>query len=366
MVSSSGAKDIECAAAAPGGDSKVSDIANPVLLEGGRQIWVDGAPGGLSIEIQHRGALAIARKGRVEFALGQSASGAFLRSAAKFFQALPAVADGVEDRYGLDERALALMCASHGGEPAHCEVARDMLARGGLGPEDLHCGPHAPMHLETAAAMRHRGDPFGRIHNNCSGKHAGMMLGARARGEDPQGYADPAHPVQLRIRESLSRLTGLAPRDVGYGIDGCGVPTFVLDLETTARAFSNFCSGAGRLEEREKAAARRLIAAVRARPHMIGGEGRFCSAVVEATGGRALVKIGADGFYGGMIPEAGLGFALHVDDGSWNASERVCAEILAREGVLDEAGRRHLAPWIAPERRNCAGEVIGSFRFLGW
>lgn len=340
---------------------------HPVLLEGFRRVRDASGPRGEGVEIRFRGVVAVARAGRIEWTCGPAEGElSFLRSAAKFFQAIPSVADGIEQRFALDDRALALMCASHGGEPAHCAVARGMLTAGGLDEGALHCGPHLPMHAATTARMTARGEAAGRIHNNCSGKHAGMMLGALARGEDPRGYAEPDHPVQGRIRELLGRISGIGEESLAFGIDGCGVPTFYLDPAAAARAFSIVAAGAEPLTGRERSAAARLLEAVRRRPHMIGGEGRFCSAVVEATKGRALVKIGADGFYGGMIPERGLGFALHVDDGSWNASERVCAEVLVREGVLDEEGLKRLAPWIAPERLNCAGEVIGGFRFLGW
>ncbi|MEZ6194114.1 MAG: asparaginase [Planctomycetota bacterium] len=331
--------------------------ANPVLIVGDR---------GAGPERWHRGALAVARGGEIVAAVGRIEDGAYLRSAAKFFQALPAVLAGVEERHALGDRELALMCASHGGEDEHLAVARGMLARGGLGEDDLACGPHPPMNARCAALMLARDEAPRRIHNNCSGKHAGMMLGALARGETPSGYERPDHPVQRRIFEVVARLSGGTPSGTVFGIDGCGVPTFRLTLADAARAFGRFAARDAGLPPDWRAGADRLLSAVAAAPEMIGGAGRFCSAVARLSGGRAIVKVGADGYYGGMIPAAGIGFALHVDDGDRGASERVCAEILRRFGGLEGVPPEALDPWLDPRRLNCAGAAIGAWTLAEW
>ncbi len=42
------------------------------------------------------------------------------------------------------------------------------------------------------------------LHNNCSGKHAGMLAQAIDRGLSTADYLDPNHPVQLGIRRRFS------------------------------------------------------------------------------------------------------------------------------------------------------------------
>src|SRR3954453_7001787 len=99
-------------------------MRNPVLVEVLR--------GGL-VESRHRGAVAVVdADGATVLALGDVARPVFPRSAVKPIQALPLIESGAADRFGFGDQDLALACASHGGEPAHVEVATGMLARAGL------------------------------------------------------------------------------------------------------------------------------------------------------------------------------------------------------------------------------------------
>ncbi|MCL4696626.1 MAG: asparaginase, partial [Burkholderiaceae bacterium] len=142
-------------------------VANPILVEALR--------GGIA-ESQHRGALAIVdATGRVHTTQGDIERPIFPRSAVKVLQALPLVASGAAERFGLTDAELALACASHGGEPAHAETARGMLAKAGLGPEALECGTHWPYNETAQRALAAAGATPSALHNNCSGKHAGFV-----------------------------------------------------------------------------------------------------------------------------------------------------------------------------------------------
>ena len=52
---------------------------------------------------------------------------------------------------------------------------RSILSKIGESEEALACGAQAPIHEPSARALREAGEAPGRIHNNCSGKHAGML-----------------------------------------------------------------------------------------------------------------------------------------------------------------------------------------------
>src|SRR2546425_3363139 len=62
----------------------------------------------------------------------------FWRSAAKPFQALPLVEDGVVERFGLTTEELALVCASHSSEPGQVARVRDLLAKIGCARSEEH------------------------------------------------------------------------------------------------------------------------------------------------------------------------------------------------------------------------------------
>ena len=135
---------------------------------------------GSLVESRHRVSVAVAdAAGELRASAGDASLVVFARSAIKPLQALPLVEDGIADRFGLTEGELALVCASHNGEPAHVAAARSILRRIGVAEEALGCGADRPFGDAAARALAARGEKPLRIHNNCSGKHAGMLALAR-------------------------------------------------------------------------------------------------------------------------------------------------------------------------------------------
>src|SRR5262249_5774761 len=156
-------------------------------------------------------------------------------------------------------------CASHGGEPIHVRAAARLLARGGFTVRDLLCGAHAPMHAPSAARLLRRGEKPTALHNNCSGKHAGLLLACRLYGYSPRGYIETTPPTHRETLRRLSAFTGAPATRIGVGVDGCSLPVFWLPLTGLALAYARLVSGeAG-------PAASRLVAAMAARPEMMAG-----------------------------------------------------------------------------------------------
>ena len=319
---------------------------------------------GEEIEFQRRAAVCVVRDGDVVYAVGDTSYGAFMRSSAKFFQAVPNVLSGATDRFALGDREIALMCASHGGEPEHVEVARGLLAKGSLDVSNLMCGTHAPLHRPSAHALAAAGVEPTALHNNCSGKHSGMMLTALAYKVTIEDYIDPTHAVQREIADVLLNFAEADADDLRTMIDGCSAPTFRLPLENAARAFANFGHPARHVPGVAKRAAERIRHAVAAEPSMIAGHGRLCSAIVAATEGRVIAKIGADGFYGAFSTADGTGVAIHLDDGDWNGSERVLLSVLDKVDMVTADEMTALRKWWEPTRRNHAGFDVGCFECL--
>lgn len=332
-----------------------TSLNNPVLVERDR---------GGDLEAQHRGAYCVVRRGEIVASAGQTDHTYFMRSAAKFFQAMPMLLDGADRKFGLGPRGIALMCASHGGEPIHVDLAREMLELGDFSADDLVCGAHPPMHVPSSLDLRIGGEEPGRLHNNCSGKHAGMLLGCRFRGESTADYCDREHPHQLRIAAVLSAYAMIEPAELHVHVDGCGAPTFAMSLEASARAYSRFVDPPADFAGEMKSASSSILDAVAAEPLMLAGHDRFDSALVDVTGGRVVAKMGADGFYGAMCREEGYGIALHIDDGSLPASERVLAALLENLGVIGESEKKQLHRYIRPMRLNYSGDEVGSVRII--
>ncbi len=300
-------------------------MSNPVLVDNLR---------GEVIENRHRGAIAVCdAKGRLLHSWGDVEALVYPRSSVKLLQALPLVESGAADHFRLDAAELALACSSHGGEPVHTDSVRRLLERIGLDESALECGPHAPLHAPTAEAMLRRGSDYGRIHNNCSGKHTGMLTTCCLLGENPSGYIERDHPAQQRWFDSLGEMAGVDMRGLPWNRDGCGIPVIALPLTALATAFARVAAP-DELATARADAVERLAAAIAANPFMIAGSGRLGTEIIELCGGRTLVKSGADGVYTAALREKGMGVALKIDDGSGAAAEVALLAVLRRLGGL--------------------------------
>jgi L-asparaginase II len=284
-----------------------------------------------------------------------------VRSAAKPFQALPLVLAGGVEGFGLSPADLALICASHGGTPEHTERAAALLARGGFSAGDLLCGAHPPMDRESARRLESEGKRPTPLHNNCSGKHAGMLLACRLLRLDSAGYVDPAHPLQQRILGHIARLSGLAAADIGVGIDGCSAPTYHLPIAAAARSYAALAHpGGADLDGPTAAALEQIVQGMAAAPEMVAGPGRFTTRLIAATGGRVVGKEGAEGFYGLAVrgPVA-LGVALKIADGGERCRDGVVLDLLRQLGSLAAAELSDLEELYAPAIHNHRGVRTG-------
>ncbi len=334
------------------------DTPNPVVVEVVR---------GDEVESLHRGACAVAdADGAIVHAWGDVEHPVFARSAIKPIQALPLVETGAADRFAMADAELALACASHGGEPKHVAAVEAWLARLGLGDADLECGAHPPSHQPSAEALFRGGGTPTALHNNCSGKHAGFLTTARHLDEPTRGYVGRDHPVQRRVARAIGEMSGVDVARAPVAIDGCSIPTIALPLTGLATAMARFADPSG-LASGRAAAIARIAAAMTARPDMVSGTGRFCTALIAESGGRVLAKTGAEGVYVAALRERGLGIALKIDDGAGRGAEVALVAVLRRLDAIDDALADRLADFIAVPLINRAGLRVGEVRTAsGW
>jgi len=314
---------------------------------------------GAVVESRHRvHAAVVDADGRLRAFAGDPEGVTFFRSSAKPLQALPLVDDGAVERYGLTLEELALCCGSHAGSAAHTRVAERILEKAGVTAEALACGPHPPFDEEAQRRLAEAGLEPGRLHNNCSGKHAGMMMLARARGWDTAGYERPEHPVQQRVLAEVARWTRMPVEAIGLGVDGCGVPCFALPLRQMALAFAGFAAAA-RAGERGPSA---VFEAMTAHPGMVAGKGRVCTALMRQAHGRLFAKVGAEGVYCVGVPGAELGIALKVEDGAARAVAPAILAVLRELDLISEDDYGALHSFAYPELLNTRGEPVGQVR----
>lgn len=314
------------------------------------------------VESCHWGAAVIAdAHGRVADAWGDFERPVYPRSAVKAIQALAIVETGAAAALDITEAELALACASHTGEPAHTRAVGAWLARMGLSEADLECGAHPPYDEDTAATLIRRGEAPGPVHNNCSGKHTGMLATALHRGEPTRGYAELTHPVQQRILGILEMMTGQDLGQAPRARDGCSIPTFAVSLGGLAVAMSRLADPDG-LPDRRAEAVAQVRRAWGGHPHMVGGRGRFDTALMTAVAGRVLTKGGAEGVHCACLPGLGLGIALKVEDGTARAGPVAMGALLRHVGALGEDEAKALAGHLRPPLVNRRGFAVGEVR----
>jgi L-asparaginase II len=308
---------------------------------------------GRAVESTHRVRGVVC--GETEVDLGDRLLLTYWRSAMKPFQALPLVEDGVDRAFGFGSEELALCCASHGGMRQHTERVAAMLRRLGLAEEHLHCGPHAPFDRDTSQMLSCAGRLPGRLHNNCSGKHAGMLALALHHEWPTDGYHGLAHPVQRRIRRGLAEWMDFEPEDHEWALDGCGVPTPRMPLREMARAYS-------RLVRRAREGApgpRAVVSSMTEHPQLTSSPGRVPLQLMEASGGRLLAKEGAEGVLCVAAVDEDWGLALKVMDGTLRGVAPAAVELMVRADLLRSGELEALDDLRSPRIENTLGELVG-------
>jgi L-asparaginase II len=310
------------------------------------------------LESFHRVHVVLAdHSGRVLASVGRRDLPVVYRSAAKPFQAVPLVEDGVVDRFGLTASQLALAAASHNGEPEHLRGVLGILHRVGCTEEELGLGPLLPLGPEAAEALLRSGNPVRSIHNNCSGQHAAMLGLAKLHGWPLDSYLEGNHPLQRRMLAEMARFTGLREEEIPTMVDGCGMVAFAVPLESMALSFARLAA-ASAVEE----GPRRILQAMAHHPFMVGGTGRLCTRLAEATGGRLVGKLGAEGVYGIAFPGDGLGLAVKVEDGGMRAGDPAVIRALDQLGLLRPQEGDALGSFRKQDIRNSRGEIVGEMR----
>lgn len=320
------------------------------------QAMVELWRGGM-LESRHLGHAVICNRSGIVDAWGDPEAVIFPRSSCKMLQALPLIESGAASAAGLSDAQLALACSSHNGAEIHTGMVSRWLSDLGLSEADLRCGAHMPYDPAANRALTCSDRQPCQIHNNCSGKHSGFLTLNRHLRGGPD-YVDPGHPVQRAARAAFEEVTG--EPSPGFGIDGCSAPNFATTVHGLARAMAFFAAASGTGNARDRAA-HRLTRAMAAFPELVAGEGRSCTDLMRAMGGRVTVKTGAEAVFVAILPERQLGVALKIADGATRASEAAITALLVRLGALD-TDDPVVATYLSGPQKNWRGLVTGELR----
>ena len=296
--------------------------------------------------------------GQIVKSYGDPHYSTYVRSSAKPLQAMAVLRSGAYRDFGFTPEQLAVICSSHSGETVHVEQVAQIFKKAGIGPEHLACGIHPPIDKASASQLVTDGVEPQQIHNNCSGKHSGMLSTCVQLGHDPENYLDPDHPVQLYIYDILKEFT--ASESIQRGVDGCSAPVFNLPLSKVALGFA-------RVSERETQECRQVFDAMTTYPYVVGGNGRFDTMLMQSFPGKIMSKGGAEAVSaaGFIMPDGQVyGLAVKVLDGNYRAIGQMVLRMLEDLGFIKEPLPEALDRWWNPQLKNHAKQIVGTMRTI--
>ncbi|XEC95758.1 asparaginase [Paenibacillus tarimensis] len=313
---------------------------------------------GGSLENIHFGHICgVDESGSVVYRTGDPEWVTFMRSAAKPFQAVPAFAHRVDERYGLSDREKTIMMASHRAEPEHVEALESMKRKIGVDEEDLACGSTYPLSGQARDALLLANKPKRKLYHNCSGKHLGVMALCKGMGYPIQGYDGPGHPAQQEILKTVAYLTGCPEEQVRVGIDGCGFPVFGLSLRHMAVGYMKLACPDLIDREDVRQAAVTITRLMNEYPDMISAPWFICSQFLRDP--NIVAKGGAKGVYCFGLKKERLAFALKVLDGSEEEWPLIIASILEQIGYDNRETIDRLYRLTPTEIKNDGQTIVG-------
>ncbi|MCI0338973.1 MAG: asparaginase [Acidobacteria bacterium] len=326
---------------------------------------------GALVEATHHGFIAVVdASGKLIAKAGDLEKRTYFRSAAKPFQCIPIISSGASEHFKLTQRELAVITGSHSGEAIHLETVLAILEKIGLTESSLKCGAHAPFDEAALKLMRAEGRQPQALHNNCSGKHAGMLAFARFLNEPVDDYIEPSHPIQRHIRDVLAHFAAVPADEIAIAVDGCSAPVFAMSIGAMARSYSRLVGWKySEIEPALAAAAERVVNAMIEYPEMVGGtHGRLDTDLMRAARGQIVSKVGAEGVQLlGVRPcesyPKGLGIAIKIEDGDIRrARDPVVIETLRQLGLLDHEQLAQLSKYARAKVYNHRQIEVGEVR----
>jgi L-asparaginase II len=323
------------------------------------QVLVEFTRAGL-LETVNRGWIAVARgDGSLVGAVGDPEHVIYPRSAMKPFQAIAMVESGAADRFDFGDQELAVSCASHNGEARHKQVVAGMLERAGQPISAMLNG--ADPEWATGFTIPKEVNDDNQLAQNCSGKHAGMVVACAAKGLPVAAYADFEHPYQVEIKRIVSDFWEVAPDDLVAGRDNCTLPAYAAPIRNVATGWAKIASPE-HAPAAHRAAISRLGDAMGRDPFMVAGTNRFNTFLMETTGGRILAKDGAEGVLCMAVRDLGLGIAFKLEDGSFHSHGIIARRLLRQLGAISDEEDARLADVYGTELRSNRDQHVGDMQ----
>lgn len=317
---------------------------NPILVE----IYRAGV-----LESFHRGVICVVNEaGKIIYSQGNVNQICYPRSAMKFVQVLPLIESGGIERFGFTLEEVAVMCGSHNAESEHLKAVNSILSKIGLDKSYLFCGPQYPTSKKDADALIRKNEKPHHIHNNCSGKHAGMLALCKLMNVSINDYINPHHPIQQLILECVEEMYEYPKEKMVTALDGCSAPVYSMPVYNQAVAYKNVIYPE-KFPPKRRAACKAVVQAVSSHPFMVAGTGRYCTDMMQVCGKRIVGKTGAEGIFCLGLREEKMGVCIKIDDGKMLPQYNVAQSFIEATNIFTREQLQPLHHYVEDELKNC-------------
>ncbi|MFY7734647.1 MAG: asparaginase, partial [Bacteroidia bacterium] len=310
------------------------------------------------LESFHRGVICVVNENNeVVFSKGSVEQVCYPRSAMKFIQVLPLIALGGIEKFGFTLEEIAVMCGSHNAEQEHIKTVESILAKIGLNRNDLFCGPQYPSSKSEANALIKQDKKPEHIHNNCSGKHAGMLALCQLINAPITDYINPNHAIQQLILEYVEKIYEYPRSKMATALDGCSAPIYSIPVINQAIGFKNLVSN--NYDEKLANACKIMIEAVGKYPFMVAGSKRYCTDMMQICAPKIIGKTGAEGVFCMNLPEQKLGVCIKIDDGKMLPQYNVAQAFVEATGLFNQDTLKPLHHYLQENLTNFNKFTVG-------
>lgn len=318
------------------------------------EILVTGKRGSLD-ELYHTGSACIVNeKNEVIYSIGDIKQNIFMRSTSKVFQILPLLYYGLDKKYDLSLKEIAIMISSHIGSFEQLEIIESIMKKTNIKENDFCIKETYPISFETTKKLIEDGIKPSPVFHMCSGKHLGLMLIEKEFNSNFQEYYKENSYATKQCLDFISKLANVPVNEIVIGLDGCGVPVFGISLYNAAIAFKNLTFSNDE-DAKLNEAILKVNQAVSMYPDIVRGKNYFCS--YHNYDKNVIGKDGAQGYYAFGLKKEHLGIALKIFSGDMNMFPYVVNQLYTKIDYDNSL----LLPYIDFKYINDNEQIIGEY-----